>query len=361
MIGKGPAGLRSAARRAPLGAASAISAALFLLLAAQLGWWLIFFQRNQLEFQMLYQQLDTWMLRAANGEAINGDALPELRRRGPRFELNPLQQQRRQEEFDRKLTMMVSETGFVFLVFSFGALRVVLAVRRERRLQEERQVFLDTLTHELKTPLAAMLLNLQTIERRALPEEQRRELLQECQQQIWRLEEQLNNILLSRRIDRDPSLGSESLSLRSEIEDYCQQHRRLLEEGLAELQLEVAADLVVRMDREALRSILGNAIQNALRYAGPQATLAIVARRNRRHIELHFSDNGPGVPDAERERIFEAFHRLPDTDHPVQGAGLGLHLVRQLAEAAGGTAYAPAAAQGFTLALRLPAASDGAA
>jgi len=114
--------------------------------------------------------------------------------------------------------------------------------------------------------------------------------------------------------------------------------------------------LVARFDFVQTLRILGNLVDNALRYSPDGGSVEIHAERDDEWVAIFVSDRGPGVPEAERDRIFEAFYR-PRSEAPDAGrAGLGLSIARRLAELQGGTVeYAPRDGGGSIFTLRLPA------
>lgn len=115
--------------------------------------------------------------------------------------------------------------------------------------------------------------------------------------------------------------------------------------------------LVGRFDFAHALRILVNLVENAHKYAPPGSPVDLVVRRTGDHLELTVADRGPGVPAAERERIFEPFYRPAGTSPDVGGAGLGLAIARRLAEAQGGTlVHAPRPDGGSLFTLTLSAA-----
>ena len=115
--------------------------------------------------------------------------------------------------------------------------------------------------------------------------------------------------------------------------------------------------LIGRFDLAASLRILVNLIENAHKYSPAGAPIELLAVRRGAWIELTVGDAGPGVPEAERERIFQAFYRRPDVASDVGGTGLGLAIARGLAEAQGGTLrHLPRAGGGSLFVLSLPAA-----
>jgi two-component system sensor histidine kinase KdpD len=125
------------------------------------------------------------------------------------------------------------------------------------------------------------------------------------------------------------------------------------------IQLDLADDLpeVVADDR-AIGSVLNHLLDNALKYA-PQGPIELGARSDGDRLAAWVRDFGPGIPEADREKVFDRFHRLDTSDaREIYGHGLGLHLVRRLLEAMGGTIRAePADGGGARLIFWLPAAA----
>ena len=95
------------------------------------------------------------------------------------------------------------------------------------------------------------------------------------------------------------------------------------------------ADLMVSGEREALKTVLSNLVDNALRYTPPDGRVDVSAVREERAIVLEVADTGPGIPPQERERVFDRFYRRAGSDVP--GSGLGLSIVRSIVERHGAT------------------------
>ena len=111
---------------------------------------------------------------------------------------------------------------------------------------------------------------------------------------------------------------------------------------------------MVEGDERLLRRALRNLLENARRYGGSEVSVALEHRQ--RGVEIKVCDRGPGVPEAYRERVFEAFFRLPGHGEREGGVGLGLSLVKQIAERHGGSARCEARdGGGSCFVLSLPA------
>jgi signal transduction histidine kinase len=124
------------------------------------------------------------------------------------------------------------------------------------------------------------------------------------------------------------------------------------------LKAAIAPNLKISGDRELLTQMLANLVDNAIRYAGSGASIAIELHRRGKRIVGCVSDNGPGVPSVEHELIFRRFHRSP-TSHSVSGSGLGLSLVKAVADIHGIAVHAEDATPGLRIVMRFPSGING--
>jgi signal transduction histidine kinase len=233
------------------------------------------------------------------------------------------------------------------------------------RLQESDRLkddLLAAVSHELRTPLAGMLGALATLSAREgqLTEPQRQELIGMAVRQGDRLKLQIEQLLLAARLER----GGHEQSERPVV-DVAAVTREAVAAARAayparQLVLEADEVLPVRALPEAVRQVLGNLLDNAAKHAPDRAPIRVEARRVGALAVLAVEDAGPGVPPAERERIFERFTQLDSgATRLAGGVGLGLYIARQLANAQGGElllADPTPPGQGARFELRLPMA-----
>lgn len=244
-------------------------------------------------------------------------------------------------ELDRHLTKriwMVLGEGAVFMfILVLGFRAVQRSVARELQLAAQQRNFLLSVTHELKSPLAAIRLQLQTLVSRELPEEKRQQIYSRALSDTDRLQGLVENLLLVNRVEagRFP-VHLEETDLSALVMDICSRDfPEQMENGV--LKLSVQKDVVIRCDRDAMRSIVVNLVENALKYA-VGSSVEVLLQIDGEGISLTVSDHGPGVPEADRERIFQRFFRLGNEDtRATKGTGIGLYLVRQLVQMQGGT------------------------
>jgi len=198
------------------------------------------------------------------------------------------------------------------------------AASRIEALLRSHQSLLANASHELRSPLARLKMAMSMIDE--APPAQRDSLRQEIDTNIAELDALVEEVLLASRLDASVTLDrAEAVNLLAlAAEEAARVHATV--EG---------ADLQVRGDERLLRRALRNLLENARRYGGEHIEVNVA--RAAHHVEVQVADRGPGVPPAFRERIFEAFFRLPGHAEREGGVGLGLALVRQIAERHGGS------------------------
>ena len=213
-------------------------------------------------------------------------------------------------------------------------------------LLRSHQSLLANASHELRSPLARLKMAVAMAEDAAPA--QRAGLQREIAANIAELDALVDEVLLASRLDADAARPAhEAVQLLP-----------LAAEEAARVGAEAeGADLQVPGDERLLRRALRNLLENARRYGGGEIQASVQARPGGGAI-LQVCDRGPGVPEAQRERIFEPFFRLPGHAEREGGVGLGLALVRQIAKAHGGQARCePRAGGGSCFLIELPASS----
>jgi two-component system, OmpR family, sensor kinase len=224
--------------------------------------------------------------------------------------------------------------------------------RLEDALAREREFVADA-GHELRTPLALLRTELELALRHATPPEELRAAVQRSADEVDRLTQLAEGLLLIARSEHgELPLKLESVAADDVLASVATRFRWRAEEGNRPLAHDAPESLRVPADRLRLEQALGNLVDNALRHGGGRVSLRAAAVNGR--VELHVEDAGPGFPPAFLEHAFERFTR-PDSAREGVGAGLGLSIVRMIAEAHGGTADAAnAPAGGADVWLALP-------
>ena len=198
------------------------------------------------------------------------------------------------------------------------------AAARIEALLRSHQSLLANASHELRSPLARLKMAVAMLE--DAPPARREGLQREIHANIGELDALVEEVLLASRLE-----GGAALQRHDAVELL-----GLAVEEAARLQLAAQGEAVqVQGDERLLRRALRNLLENAQRYGGGQVEVQV--RRTSGGAEISVCDRGPGVPEAYRERIFEAFFRLPGHAEREGGVGLGLARVRQIALAHGGS------------------------
>ncbi|MDP2212606.1 ATP-binding protein [Phenylobacterium sp.] len=227
------------------------------------------------------------------------------------------------------------------------------------RTESLRNALLSSISHDLRTPLAAILAaatSLRTFGGVFEPDVQE-DLLDTITEEAERLNAFVGNLLSMTRLEADALAPQTSVFDVAEGLDRIlrryerRQGGRRLELRLRDSQLSACGDPIL------FEQALGNVLDNALRFSPETGLIEISASRLGSHVLVEVRDEGPGVPEAELPRIFEKFYRSATANQNLQGAGLGLSIVKGLMEAMGGsvTARGHGSQSGLTLSLRLPA------
>jgi signal transduction histidine kinase len=198
------------------------------------------------------------------------------------------------------------------------------AAGRIEELVGAHKTLLANASHELRSPLARIRMGIEMLKADAKPE-----LREELARNIAELDVLIDEILLASRLDAVKTPDSpETVDLLGLLAEECARTDAALE----------GEPVSVRGDARLLRRAARNLLENARRHGGGTAVEASVRRNGNGGARVEISDRGPGVPEAERERIFEQFYRTAGTREREGGVGLGLALVRQIARKHGGDA-----------------------
>ena len=219
-------------------------------------------------------------------------------------------------------------------------------LRREQELVRLRNDFTSSVSHELRTPLTQILLFGETLELgRAGDEDGRRQALAIIVQEARRLAHLVENVLhLSRAERRMVQVTPAPTPLAALLREIVERFAPLAGSAAVRIRAELDETLLAAVDAEALHQIVINLLDNAVKYGGTGPITLRAALRDGRAI-LEVEDGGPGVPAADRLRIWDPFVRLRAAG-AVPGSGIGLAVVRELAAAHGGDCRVEAVAGG---------------
>jgi signal transduction histidine kinase len=244
-----------------------------------------------------------------------------------------------------------------------GADGVVYAFRDvtgERRLDEEKRDFVATISHELRTPMAAIYGAAETLRRRStsLTRGRREQLVDMIATQATRLSHITDEVLLTTKLDRgELRVGQEAVDIGDLVQATVNAMR-----GQLPTSTSISLDIDRRGgaasgDRDRIQQVLFNLIENAAKYGGG-APIRVEVRRLNGVVRIVVADSGPGISLADQERIFEKFYRAdPQLRNAPGGTGLGLYISRQLVERMGGRLHVSSdLGVGATFVVELPGA-----
>ena len=214
--------------------------------------------------------------------------------------------------------------------------------------EELRAGFTAAVSHELRTPLARLLALLETA---ALPGEDPAALVEQARVEVEYIRELIDDVLFLSELETGRAVVAlSSIRALPLVDEQLEELREQADRAGIELRARGDADAELPLRPRMLRVVIENLAQNALRYAGPGATLTVSVAPG----ELKVSDDGAGVADEDLPRLFERFYRA-DRVRGSRGTGLGLAVVKHIVAAGGGTVDAEGApGHGLTITCRFP-------
>jgi two-component system, OmpR family, sensor histidine kinase CiaH len=233
-----------------------------------------------------------------------------------------------------KTVMIVSEGTVFLLLLLFGVYKIKQAYDKEDELRRQQNNFFLSITHELKTPIAATKLQLQTIQKQKPEANVQEELIKNALQETERLNTLIDNVLLASRME-SPGFKVELSPIDlSELIQKLVKRYYSKESGSGSLHVNTNTSKAVMADEQALTSILTNLVDNALNYSGDEKNIHIQLSQHGEKIVLEVKDSGVGVSKQDKEKIFNRFYRAGNEEtRRSKGTGLGLYIVKKLVEA----------------------------
>ncbi|MGE5380485.1 MAG: ATP-binding protein [Methylocystaceae bacterium] len=248
------------------------------------------------------------------------------------------------EQFNREVTLytrgetMVEAMGVPVITGGQnikGALLVIRDITRIKRLEEVRKDFAANVSHELKTPIAAISGFAETLINEADRPDTVREFAGIIFNEAGRMDRMIKNLMNISRLET----GAVTLKReRLDLAEVARETAELLTGRGTEFEFNVDGAAVVMADRDLLIQVFTNLFDNAIKYSEPPARISINIINNRDHVKVEVHDQGIGISESELSRVYERFYRVDKArSRQTGGAGLGLSIVRHIIEAHGGT------------------------
>lgn len=237
-----------------------------------------------------------------------------------------------------KIYMIAGEGTVFLLLLLYGIYRIRKAYETETQLVSQQKNFVLSVTHELKTPIAATKLQLQTLlKHKQLDEEKREQLLQSALKETNRLNRLIEDVLLASHAEKNELLlSTETINVSDLSKDIVESYyKEKMADGSLEVQIQ--PNLTAFTDKLLFPSIIINLIDNAFKYSPENPKVSFELKGEGKNIVMKFSDNGIGVTEEEREKIFQKFYRVGNEEtRKTKGTGLGLYIVKTIVNAHGG-------------------------
>lgn len=229
-------------------------------------------------------------------------------------------------------TLMIVSEGTVFLLLLlFGIYKIKQAHDKETSLINQQKNFFLSITHELKTPIAATKLQLQTLQKQKLEPSIQQELIGNALVETERLNTLIDNVLFTSRLDAGEFIFKKERLLLSEFIPTILTRYYKSELDSGELKLSIEPTIYVNIDVSSFPSVLTNLIDNAIKYSPQEKDILVELKTEKNNVVLSVKDKGCGISKHDKEKIFTKFYRAGNEEtRNSKGTGLGLYIVNYI-------------------------------
>ena len=260
---------------------------------------------------------------------------------------------------DEKTELITLSPEMGFLELKLNESKTILEKReRDAREAEQRKNDLVVyLAHDIRTPLTSVIGYLELLkEAPDLPVEQRAKYLSITLDKAYRLEQLINEFFEITRFNlQSIPLNRENIHLSYMLLQMAEEFYPILTPGGKSVRLDVPEDLSLYGDPDKLARVFDNILKNAAAYSYPDTVIEIRARQERNAVRITFTNQGPQIPEAQLNAIFEKFYRLDSArSSSTGGAGLGLAIAKEIVTAHKGTISASSGPEGTVFTIELP-------
>ena len=245
--------------------------------------------------------------------------------------------QRIEQYWQKQQRMILGEGSFLMFCLVFGLWMINRSANREVALARQHRNFLLSITHELKSPLAAIRLILETLNKRELSREKLERLCSNGLRDAARLQTLVEDLLLAARLEDNWRPLPEPVDLRPLVQECIASLQTRF--PASRFQMQIKQDLPpLQADKSGIQAVLQNLLENAIKYSPEGAIIAISVDQQAGKFVLKVADQGIGIPNGEKEAVFQKFYRIGNEEvRKTTGTGLGLYIVKQVVQAHGGT------------------------
>jgi two-component system phosphate regulon sensor histidine kinase PhoR len=236
------------------------------------------------------------------------------------------------KKYDSQKAMVLGESCVFLCLILVISWRVLRSIDKEIELNRSQKNFLLSITHELRSPIASAKLVLQTLERKAdLPQETRSRMVHNGLEDIGRLQSLVENLLLSAKLE------SENIKIEQAIVNLSALINEVTHKATDTIMKDrifhthIAENVQVVGDHNALFSVVNNLVENAVKYSPAGKSISVSLTEHGDKVILSVADEGQGIPEDERRKIFKKFYRIGNEEtRRSKGTGLGLYIVDKI-------------------------------
>ncbi|MCB9194823.1 MAG: GHKL domain-containing protein [Flavobacteriales bacterium] len=228
-----------------------------------------------------------------------------------------------------KIRMLAGEFGVFFIILSFGVFYIHRVFNKELRLSQNKKNFSLSITHELKTPITTSKLFLESLLNHdsKLDPEKRKDIYKKIEQEQDRLNILLEKILMSSRMD------NAEINMVFSVQDLSEEVKNVVDKLWPgrNIKLALSPKMLVKIDPFYFQSVIINLIDNAIKYSEEDSEIIVETLKSGGSAILSVTDQGIGISNEDKLKIFEMYHRLEDESlKTTKGTGLGLYLVERI-------------------------------
>lgn len=285
-----------------------------------LVWWsLLLFTKNRDAFE-------------AKAELLRIGMLAERVYQSEESFLSHPRYQELKKKYKRQEIMIFGEAGLLILSMSIGIWLMNRGYTKEIEVARQKRNFLLSITHELKSPLAAIRLVFDTFRRRNLTSDQLKLLSENGLKDTERLKSLVENLLLAARMEDNYQPGKEAWPISEVMRPAI--NEIMLRYSHVELDMVLEKEIVVEVEKQGIQILLSNLFENAIKYSGSDPVIQVKIEEKDKNVIINISDNGIGIPDEEKSKVFNKFYRIGSEEtRTTKGTGLGLYIVEGIVKA----------------------------
>lgn len=239
------------------------------------------------------------------------------------------------EELAKQRSMIIGEGVFFAIALLLGVYFIYKSLKKEIENTKTQNNFLLSISHELKSPLTAINLSLDTMKKRALNYQEVSDLSQVALGESKRLEKLIDSILFTAKLDHGYIAQKEEINISKLTQEVVNVYQTLHPEQEIIFKNSTGNESYIHFDRNGLQSVIINLLDNAIKY-GDKKSVEVLLTEVHGKIELYVKDKGIGVQQSEKLKIFSKFYRVGDEKiRQFKGTGLGLYIVKKVLQSNG--------------------------